>query len=373
MKKHSLLPLLTVLSLAACSQAPQDDGTGPIKLGYLGPLTGNIASVGNDALHGAQLAIREVNEAGGISGRTVELVTGDTKCAAAEAAGETQKMTSVDKVVAIVGAGCSSGTLGAAPIAEDAGVVMMSYGSSSPDVSDAGDYIFRNYPNDALKTTAMANYIANGGYEKVAIVGSTSDFSVAFRESLLSKTDTEIVFDEAVDQDTTDFRSLVTRLKEVEHDLIVVNISSDAGQGSFLKQAREQGIDTQGISHDYGDTPAVADIGGEATEGFEAINVPSIGEETAFAQSFKAEFGEPQAAYAWAAYGYDSASVLMQAITESGTQGSAIRDYLYGMTPYEGAVGTFSFDRNGDVIGIPYVLKRYEDGVAVKVKDIVVD
>src|SRR3989344_7071473 len=106
MPKH-LLPLaLLPLTLTAC--APAEEGTNePIKMGYLGPLTGEAASYGIDTLNGTKFAVDEINAAGGINGRMIELVAEDGKCTGADAASAAQKLVNIDKVVAIVGGQCS--------------------------------------------------------------------------------------------------------------------------------------------------------------------------------------------------------------------------------------------------------------------------
>src|SRR3989338_6431973 len=135
--KRSLTPLpLATLALTAC----QSGGSGPIKIGFIGPLTGDIAGIGADMLNGVQVAVDEVNADGGINGRQIELIAEDGRCNGADAASAAQKLVNVDNVFAIVGAGCSSETLAAAPIVNDGKVVMISPVSSSPEVSAAGDH-----------------------------------------------------------------------------------------------------------------------------------------------------------------------------------------------------------------------------------------
>lgn len=140
--------LLCILTLSACQLYDRE----PIKIGYIGPLTGEASSYGIDTINGVKLAIEEVNEAGGIKGRPVTLLIEDTRCIGIEAAGAARKLIHVDKVSAIIGGQCSGETLAAAPIAEQAQIPMISPVSSSPEVTSAGDFIFRVYPSDALKT-----------------------------------------------------------------------------------------------------------------------------------------------------------------------------------------------------------------------------
>ena len=365
------LTLLTSLTLLAACQSAKDQ---PIKIGLITPLTGEVASLGVDILHGAQMKVAEINAAGGIDGRMIELVAEDGRCSGADAASAAQKLINIDKVVAIHGAGCSSETMAAAPIAEAAGIILMSPSSTSPDVTDSGDFIFRTAPNDALKTSAMANYFAEQGFEKVAILSENTDFCQGFATALKADMGEEkIVFEEVVEPGTKDYRTVITRLSEVEFDVIVTNPQTPPNGALILQQLREQGLNQLAIGHDVLDASAVLEIAGEAAEGLQVINMQSMASDTEFGQKFLAEYGEPQALLTWGAYGYDTLGVLADAIAEAGTEGAAMRDYLYNLEGYNGLVGTLSFDDTGDVEGIVYALKEVQDGKFVTIADIAVN
>lgn len=375
MKRKLLsLSLLSAMVMAGCSAATVDDGTGPIKIGFIGPLTGDIAAPGNDLLNGVQWAVKEVNDAGGINGRNVQLITEDGRCTGAEAASAAQKLVNVNRATAIIGGLCSGETLAAAPIAEAGKVVLLSPASSSPDVTNAGDFVFRNYPSDALKTAAMAAYFKKEGYGKVAIISENTDFSQAFRAALKEKIGEEaVVFDEVVEPGTKDFRTLFTRLKDEDFDVFFVNPNGDAVLGVMVQQFRAAGFTQPAISHDVAESLAIADIAGSAAEGLRLINVPSSGEGSEFETAYRAAYGAPQASITWAAYGYDAAHIVLNAIAEHGNSGASVRDALYGLKEYNGIVGKIHFDRNGDVVGIPYALKEFQNGKIVKIEDIAVN
>ena len=373
--KRLLIPLFALgMLLSACGGGTADDGTGPIKIGYIGPLTGDAAPYGVDTRNGMMLKVNEINEAGGINGRMIEVIAEDSRCTGTDAASAAQKLVNVDKVVAIVGGQCSGETLGAAPIVDAAGVVMLSPVSSSPDVTEAGDFVFRDYPSDALKTKAMANYFVDQEYTKVAIITENTDFAVAFRDSLVGNVgEDSMVFNENVDVGTKDFRTLMARLKDVDFDIFVANGQTTATIAPMLQHMRELGITQPAISHDVGEDKSLLELAPDAAEGLFTINVPKIGDDTEFGQMMISEHGGAQAAIAFAGHAYDAMGVLAEAIADVGTAGTAIRDYLYDLDGYDGVIGTFSFDDNGDVEGINYVLSNVKDGEFVMVKDIPVN
>lgn len=370
MKRASLLGIFFLLS--ACGGGL--DSGGPIKIGYIGPLTGDAAAYGVDTLNGVKMAIDERNATGGVNGHMIELVAEDGRCTGTDAASAAQKLVHVDNVVAVIGGQCSGETLAAAPIVEAAKVPMISPLSSSPDVTNAGDFIFRDYPSDALKTKAMAKYFREKGWKHVAMLSENTDFAMAFRDALTKDLGKDaVVFDEVVEPGTKDFRTLVTRLKDVSFDVFFPNAQSDAVMAAMVEQLRDQGFKQQIVTHDVGDSMTLVDLIPEAVEGMQVINVPSAGEDGSFDVRYRAKFGDAQSTLAFAAHAYDATNVLMDALKDSGTDSQSIRDYFYDLKGYDGIVGHFSFDENGDVLGIPYVLKEFKNGKIVKVKDIAVD
>jgi branched-chain amino acid transport system substrate-binding protein len=367
MRRLFAVSSLAALALVACTGGPS--GSDPIKIGMISALTGDAAAIGADQLSAVQMAIAEINAAGGVGGRPLQLIPEDGKCAAAEAASAAQKLVSVDKVVAIIGGLCSGETLAAAPIVEAAKIVMISPSSSSPDVTEAGDFIFRNYPSDSGKTKAIAKYFADEGFKHVAMISENTDYAQALRASLKKDLPSgAVVFDETVDPGTKDFRSLFTRLKSTDFDVFFSNPNGDAVNAVVVQQYRQQGFTQPIAGADTMDSVSIAQIAGEAAEGVMVVDVPTAGEGTSFETAFHEQYGEPKASIAWVAYPYDVVHILAQAFQAVGTDGPAVRDYLYAMAPYSGVVGTFHFDGNGDPVGISYVLKTFKDGKIVTVR-----
>ncbi len=369
---------LTILALSAFLLASCDvGGDQPIKIGYIGPLTGDAAAYGNDTLNAARMKVDEVNAAGGINGRMVELIAEDGRCTGAESASAANKLIHIDKVVGIVGGQCSSETLAVAPVANAAQVVHISPISSSPDITNAGDFTFRVYPSDALKGIDMANYFAEKGYKKVAIMTENTDYCIGIRDSIRAALPegSEVVFDELTEPSVKDFRTLATRLKDVDFDVFVPNAQSDAVLGNMVLHAREQGIEQVMVSQDIADSNNMVEIAGEAVEGLYMFNVSSLfgqksrdGGQT-FAEKFVLLHGDPQSSMGFTVLSYDAMGVLLDAISAVGTEGIAIRDYLYNLAVYNGEAGTIRFDKNGDVVGVGNVLKQFVDGEIVELSE----
>jgi branched-chain amino acid transport system substrate-binding protein len=233
---------------------------------------------------------------------------------------------------------------------------MISPVSSSPDVTAAGDFIFRDYPSDGLKTKAMAGYLKKEGYGKVAAITENTDFAIAFRDALKENIGDALMFDEVVEPGTKDYRSLMARLNDEEFDVFFPNGQSSATIGAMMQQLREQGLEQVAISHDVAQDKSLLEVAPEASVGLLAIGVPEVSADSDFGKKFLAGFGDTQAALLFAAQSYDAVRIFAEAFAEVGTNGSAVRDYLYSVKDFDAIVGKIGFDDNGDVLGIPYVL-----------------
>lgn len=376
--KRLLVPLFALgILLSACSPVA-DDGTGPIKIGYIGPLTGDAYTYGVDTLNGAEIKVAEINAAGGINGRMIELVVEDARCTGTDAASAAQKLINVDKVVVINGGQCSGETLAVAPIAESAKIPMMSGGSTSPDVTNAGDFVFRNIPSDALAAAATASYLQENDLGIIAIITENTDFAVGFRNALIEAMGEDaVVLNEVVEPNVKDYRTLVTRLQGEEFDAFIANGQTVATVAAMVTQFRELGLDQPIFSNNAVVSPSFSEIAGEAAEGVKVVMPPSEGANAAkfdaFVETFTELHGPAASSITYAANSYDVIGVFADAIAEVGTDGTAIRDYLYNLDGYDGTIGRFSFDGNGDVIGISLELQEVQGGDFVKVGDIAVD
>ena len=146
MAAFGFLAVLLLVAMACTDEA--DDGD-TFRIGVMESATGPGETYGRVAVQAKQMAVAEINAAGGIDGRNIELVVEDSKCNAQDAITAYNKLTDVDGVKIILGTSCSGAMLGAAPLAEADGVVLFSGLATNPDIAEAGDYIFRTAMSDA--------------------------------------------------------------------------------------------------------------------------------------------------------------------------------------------------------------------------------
>ncbi len=380
MKKLTLA--LTTIILSSCTgatpsgESPHSASSNPIRIGYIGPITGDASSFGADTLNGARMAIEEVNASGGIDGRPVSLIAEDGRCDGPTSEAAAEKLTSIDQVVGIIGGHCSSETLAAAPVVEEASVPLISPISSSPDITHAGDFVFRVYPSDALKGKALARYFDSKQFKRVAVISENTDFCLGVKNvAVAALTEgTECICDEVVAPGTKDYRTALTELNKKEFDVFLANGQSPTTVAAMATQMRELGLTQPIVSTDAADSVTLGHIARDAVEGLRALSVPSLSPDDPhareFMNTFDGKYRAPEVGYFFAALSYEATKILLEAISEAGTDGKVLRDELYVHSGYETLVGTISFDEYGDVKGIPFALKEFQGGELVEVERI---
>lgn len=192
-----------------------------------------------------------------------------------------------------------------------------------------------------------------------------------FRNSLKRDIGAEnVVFDEVVEPGTKDFDDLMEDLEGTSFDVFFPNMQSDAVMAAMVLALRAQGFLQQILTHDVGDSTTLGEHAPDAVEGMHVITVPTSGDKGIFAVMYVEKLGVPQQALPFAAHAYDATNVLLQAMTEVGTDGKKIRNYLYDLETYEGVIGPFRFNSDGDVLGIPFALKEFKNGKMVTIEKI---
>jgi branched-chain amino acid transport system substrate-binding protein len=322
-----------------------------IKIGEFASLTGKEAVFGQNAHKGTLLAIEEVNAAGGVLGRKLELITEDNQSKAGESATVVKKLISRDKVVAVLGEIVSGRTLEAAPIAQQAKIPLISPGATNVAVTAKGNYIFRVCFIDDFQGTLMAKFAAESlKLKKVAILSSVSSAQAVglakyFKEGFTGG-DRAISVEQRYGEGDKDFRAQLTAIKSAGADGVFVP-GYYAEAALICKQARELGLNVPMFGVDGWESPELIQIGGAAVEGtyFSThYSVDNLSKDVvAFNDRFKQRWGIDSNALS--ALGYDSAMVLVDALKRAGTtDGAKLRDALAATKDFQGATGRISFD-----------------------------
>jgi branched-chain amino acid transport system substrate-binding protein len=340
----------------------------PIKFGIIMPLTGDAASIGQSVVNAVNLAAEEINAKGGIDGRKVVILAEDGKCNGKDAVNAMNKLVSVDSIHYMIGAGCSSETLAVVPIAEANKVVMLSPASSNPSITNSGDYIFRDYPSDSFAGDFAAKYIYDGGARTVAIASCQSDYCTAIGDVFAKKFKQlggKVVFNEQFPMTTTDMKTILSKIKDVNPDMIYMPSYTESTILAF-KQAKELGIPSDKFfGGDAWDDPKIW----TSTSGFsDGAKYTLVGADVPqeFKQKYVNKYGPDMALTLGATQGYDALYVFKKVIEQAGDNPEAVKTALYDVQNYHGYSGTISFDSNGDLKESQYSVMTIKNGKAVK-------
>lgn len=353
--KLESLALCGALALAGCSKSENArgaDGADAIKIGEYACLTGQTASFGTASHQGAQMVIDQANAAGGILGRKIKLITEDDQSKPGEAATAVRKLISRDHVVALLGELVSSRSLEAGPIAQQNKIPMVS-GSTNPNVTKIGNYVFRVCFIDSFQGTVMAKFALNSLKKtRVAVLGDVrQDYSVGLAQSFkehFTKNGGTVVAEQTYSSGDQDFRAQLLSLKAANPEAIFVpGYYNEVGLIGL--QARELGITVPLLGGDGWDSPTLTEIGGVAMEGNFFASHFSTEDQSPIIQDFIREFKkrfnrDPDA---MAALGYDAAKVLLDAMTRAGSSEPArVRDALAATRDFQGVTGKITIDEN---------------------------
>ena len=369
-----LLGLLAVLAIVGIACGGGDDET--ITIGVIQSLTGPGETYGNAALNGIQLAVDEINEAGGVLGRQIEITAEDGKCNGTDALTAYTKLVDVDEVSIILGPSCSGELLGFASRVDDDEVVVLSGLTSNPAITTAGDYIFRNVFSDADVGKRLAEVIINEGFNEVGVMGEATDYIEGVRTEFANNYEPlggTILAAERYTSEETDFSAGLTRVLADDPPAIVLLAQSEFAQGTLYKQAREQGYEGQMFAVEPGQAKTVLEIAGDAAEGAIGVLVPQDLEYNPAGVELTEKYIEKHGSISLHYYigsSYDTVHIIAGCIEEAGseTDTAAIRDCLYaidGDNQYSGAIGTYGFDSNGDMSPSVFVVYQLVDGKSV--------
>ena len=338
-----------LLGLTSCKQ--KGGGVADtIVVGEVAAMTGGTATFGQSSHAGTQMAVDEINAAGGLLGKQVKLVTEDDQSKQGEAGTVAKKLISREKVIAMLGEVASGRSLEMGPICQKAGVPMISPASTNPKVTEVGDYVFRVCFIDPFQGTVMAKFALSRGWKKVAILtDSKQDYSVGltqFFKEYYTKNGGTIVGEASYGSGDKDFKAQLTSIRGGAPDAIFASGYYNES-GLIAVQARELGLTVPLLGGDGWDSPSLVEVAGKAMEGCFFSNHFSAEDTTPRIQDFVKRYQakHKKTPDAMAALGYDSAMILFDAIKRAGTtEGKALRDAIAATKDFEGITGKITLD-----------------------------
>jgi len=345
----------------------------PVRLGAVLPLTGALAPYGKSLERGALLAAQQVNTSGGIEGRRLELLVVDSASRPEAAARLFQQLVVEERVPAVVGGASTAECLAMAPVAERYRRVLLSPSASGPQISGAGDFVFRNWPSDEIEGRTLADFAAYTLHASRALVvseknpyaeGFASVFTRRFCDQGRSCVSVSLDPARSAQSIAADLSSPLKRCEvlvlagyagdllpllkalRTNPDLPPILSVSALGEGLSMKEPALSGVLFARPAYDPEGDPAAAE----------------------FASLYAAKFGQEPDIYA--AHAYDAVNLLAEVMAKAGPGASGVQRGLLAVRNYEGAAGSTTFDPNGDVIQ-PYQICVADGGRAVPLKSVV--
>jgi branched-chain amino acid transport system substrate-binding protein len=362
MMKRLFLVIFGVILAIAGSAFSQ----GTIKIGEFGSLTGDNASFGTSQNNGVQMALAEINAAGGVLGKKLDLIVEDNETKQGETTTIVRKLISQDHVVAIIGEVASSKSLEAAPICQASKIPQIATAATNPRVTQVGDYIFRVCFTDDFQAVVIARFVLEKlKLNKIAFMTDVKqDYSVGLTniaKDYLTKNGATIVKEQSYSSGDKDFRAQLTDLKAAAPDVIIIT-GYYPEAALIAKQARQFGIKATLVGGDGWDGSSLIPVGGKAIEGSYFSNHFSVEDTSPLVQTFVQKYKQKYNATpdAFAALGYDAMKLLADAITRAGAPDpEKIRVAIQDTENFPGVSGkiTIGKDRNAQKSAVIITIK----------------
>lgn len=322
-----------------------------IKIGALLPLTGDVASWGEAMKKGFDLALKD-------SGLTnIDLIYEDDKCDPTTGVTATHKLIDIDSVSAVVGTACSSVTLAIAPIFEQSKTVLMAIGSSAPDITNSGDYIFRMWPSDNYEASLMGKYIADKkDNNNLSILYVNNDYGVGFKSALEKeyiKSKKGILVSESFEQGTSDVRSQLTKIKAAKDaDIFLIGVPADLKV--ILKQIAELDINNQLFATVNIVEPQILS---EKSIPVDGIIFGELDMSGGLKQKLIDSYGSEGESVLASSFAYDGMKLILDSTKKCKGDSTCIKNQLYKVNKYQGFSGVTSFDEKGDPVDRGFFIK----------------
>ena len=362
----------------------EDSSSESIKIGFIGPLTGDYANYGTLCKQAVEMAIDEINANGGINGAEVKLYAEDSEGDSQKALAAMEKLSSSDKVCAIVGPVLTGESFSVAERAQAEGIVMITPSASHKDITSVGDYIFRTTPSDGLQGEVAGKYWYEVlGYRKLAVLYAKNDYSQGLYESMSEafKADGgEIVAAATFMVGDKDFKTQLTNLKNTNAEAIYIP-DYTAEMAQILEQAAQLGIDKPFLSSDGFLSEEIYTLAGQYTDGVvytASAKIVESDKNKVFKENYTAKYGVGPDSFASNAY--DATYILASVIEKVGTGRKAIKEGMKQVKDFEGVNGIINFAENGDLVASQGIYKvegttpvyigayKVENGKLVKVE-----
>ena len=345
----------------------------PLKLGVAAAITGPGAESGKYIVQGVKLAVEEVNKAGGVLGRPIEIVIEDDQTTNPGAVLAFSKLAADPAIPAFIAPVRSTQAQAIAPDVLKTGRPAL-IGGTDPQLTQAGNpWLFRFRPNDRYSARVIADFgVKTLDKRKWALVHSSDTFGTSGMRNLaaaLKEQGIQPVVVQAFPNNSQDFTAVALAVKQSGADILGTYIPFETDQGIFARQLRQLGVNISWVGSATTTSATAVKLAGPALEGAYGVSdFHRDANEVAKAYAAKYEAAYKTAPDFFSAWAYDAVAVLARAINAAGSvEPGKIRDALLAVKDVQGAEGTYNFDKNGDGLH-GYNVVRNEGGVVKFIK-----
>lgn len=358
-------PMKYVLAAAAFALGAGGVQAQEVKIAVVGPITGQYAAFGEQMKRGAEMAVAEINAAGGVMGRKLALSVGDDACDPKQAVAVANKMVT-DKVAFVAGHFCSSSSIPASAVYRDGNILQISPASTNPQLTEQGiKTVFRTCGRDDAQGVVVGEFLAkNYKGKNVAILHDKSTYGKGVADETkkaMNKGGLKEKMYEAYTQGDKDFSALISKMKQAQIDAIVLGGYHTEG-GLLIRQAREQGLKAQLIGFDALVTDEFGQIAGPASDAVVMTFPPDpskVAKNKDLVAKFQAEGYNPEG---YTLFTYAAVKVWAEAAKKANATDAPKVAAALRQGKYDSPVGTLEFDEKGDVKNAEYVFYEWKGG-----------
>lgn len=358
---------------AGCGGQGTGSETNGMTLGYTATMTGDFASYGLEMREGVDLAVEEINADGGIEGSQISIESADDEGKPGNGPTIAQQFCDDSSISAVLGYSFSSVALAAVPVYQQCQLAVIGSAVTSPELSGASPYFFRNVFTDAYQGAAAATFVAEEeGVNSIAILYQQDDYGQgvagAFQQAF-EETGGTVTSSQAYQLGTNNFGTLLNKATSDNPDALFIG-GFYTESAKIANQAQAADMDLTLYAADGSLSPQLLEIGGDAVEGmtlYAAFDPSAEGEAaSAFSDAFREKYGKEPSS--WAALAYDAVYAVKEAAAASG--GTSREEIADGLTrvDFEGATGTTVFNEQGDREG-ELTFLEVKDGTFIEVTD----
>ncbi len=354
-----------VLAAVAASALGVSAAKADIKIATAGPMTGQYASFGEQMKRGAEMAVADLNAAGGVLGQQLQLSIGDDACDPKQAVAVANKMVS-DGVVFMAGHFCSGSSIPASNVYTEEGILQISPASTNPKLTEeGGDNVFRVCGRDDQQGIVAGNFLADKyGNKKIAVLHDKTAYGKGLADETkkqLNKRGIKEAMYEAYTAGEKDYSAIISKMKAAGIDVFYLG-GYHPEAGLMVRQAREQGYGVQLVSGDALVTDEYWKITGDAGEGTLMTFSPDPRKnEVALpvVEKFRKGGYEPEG---YTLYTYGAIQAWAQAVEKAGSTDLDKVIATLRSSKFETVLGSIGFDMKGDVTAPGYVWYIWSDG-----------